>query len=291
MKVAVVGPGALGCLFAARLVQGGVKTHLVDYDQKRAERLARSGITVEHQGQSVTVQPAVSTRIPAGQDLVLVLTKAYSTCDLKLPTDSPVLTLQNGLGNVETLCGLIGSARVLAGTTAEAATLLGEGHTRHVAAGLTRLGAWTSCATNAARDVLAAGGFEVAVTESPGQLLWEKLAISAAINPLTAILNVPNGQLLINKETRQLMRDLVVEAVKVAATEGYRFEQSLVEIAESICEATSENLSSMLQDIRAGKRTEIEAISGEVLRRAQIASLPTPRTRVIYQLVRGLERR
>lgn len=291
MKVAVVGPGALGCLFAARLVQGGVKTHLVDYDQKRAERLSKNGITVERQGESVTVQPAVSTRIPAGQDLVLVLTKANSTGELKLPPETPVLTLQNGLGNVETLCALIGSARVLAGTTAEAATLLAEGHTRHVAAGLTRLGAWTSCATNAARDALAAGGFEVVVTESPGQLLWEKLAINAAINPLTAILNVPNGQLLINKETRQLMRDLVVEAVKVAATEGYRFEQSLVEIAESVCEATSENISSMLQDIRAGKRTEIEAISGEVLRRAQIASLPTPRTRVIYQLVRGLERR
>ncbi len=291
IKVAVVGPGALGCLFAARLVQGGVKTHLVDYDQKRAERLSKSGITVERREETVTVHPAISTKIPAGQDLILVLTKSHSTGDLKLPPESPVLTLQNGLGNVEMLCSLVGSARVLAGTTAEAATLLSEGHTRHVAAGITRFGSWTSCATGAARDALAAAGFEVAVTESPGQLLWEKLAISAAINPLTAILNVTNGQLLHNKETRQLMRDLVVEAVKVAATEGYRFEQSLVEIAESMCEATSENVSSMLQDIRAGKRTEIEAISGEVLRRAQIASLPTPRTRVIYQLVRGLERR
>ena len=291
MKVAVIGPGALGCLFAARLVQGGVKTHLVDYDPKRAERLAKSGITVERQGENLSAQPTVSTKIPAGQDLILVLTKSHSTADLKLPPETPVLTLQNGLGNVEMLCALAGSARVLAGTTAEAATLLGEGHTRHVAPGITRLGSWTSCATNAARDALAAAGFEVAITESPGQLLWEKLAISAAINPLTAILNVSNGQLLHNKETRQLMRDLVVEAVKVAATEGYRFEQSLVEIAEDVCETTSENISSMLQDIRAGKRTEIEAISGEVLRRAQIASLPTPRTRVIYQLVRGLERR
>lgn len=291
MKVAVVGPGALGCLFAARLVQGGIKTHLIDYDPRRAERLAKSGVTVEANGETVTAQPSVSTRIPNGQDLVIVLTKSHSTAELKLPPDTPVLTLQNGLGNVEALCAIAGSSRVLAGSTAEAATLLGEGHTRHVASGITRLGSWTSCPTTTARDALAAAGFELEITESPGQLLWEKLAISAAINPLTAILNVPNGQLLINKETRQLMRDLVVEAVKVAATEGYRFEQSLVEIAEAVCEATSENISSMLQDIRAGKRTEIEAISGEVLRRAQIASLPTPRTRVIYQLVRGLERR
>lgn len=291
MKVAVVGPGALGCLFAGRLANVGVKTHLIDYDQKRAERLSRGGVKIERDGETATASPAVSTKIPANLDFILVLTKAYSTASLKLPPDTPVLTLQNGLGNVENLCSIIGSARVLAGTTGEAATLVSEGHTRHVASGITKVGAWTSCDPKPVVAVLASAGFETDVTESPGQLLWEKLAISAGINPLSAILNVPNGQLLMNKDTRQLMRDLVVEAVKVAATEGYRFEQSLVEIAESLCETTSENISSMLQDIRAGKQTEIEAISGEVLRRAQIASLPTPRTRVIYQILKGLERR
>lgn len=291
MKVAVVGPGALGCLFAARLAKSGIKTHLIDYDSKRADRLSKNGITVDRDGQALSATPAVSTKIPAGQDLIIVLTKSHSTSQLKLPPQAPVLTLQNGLGNVELLCSLIGSARVLAGTTSEAATLVGEGHTKHVSPGVTKVGAWTSCNAKIVQEVLSAAGFEIELTESPGQLLWEKLAISAGINPLTAILNVPNGQLLANKDTRQLMRDLVVEAVKVAATEGYRFEQSLVEIAESLCESTRDNISSMLQDIRAGKRTEIEAISGEVIRRAQIASLPTPRTRVIYQLVRGLERR
>lgn len=291
MKVAVVGPGALGCLFAVRLARSGAKVHLVDHDAKRAARLSASGITVERDGNRDTVTVPVSTAIPSGMDLILILTKAYSTADLTLPEKTPVLTLQNGLGNVETLCTLIGSARVLAGTTAEAATLLNEGHTHHVAAGMTRIGAWTSCPAEPAVDAFRAAGFDVEITESPGQLLWEKLAISAGINPLTAILGVPNGHLLQIKETRQLMRDLVVEAVKVAATEGYRFEHSVVETAESICHATQDNISSMLQDIRAGKRTEIEAISGEVIRRAQAASLPTQRTRVIYQLVRGLERR
>ena len=81
------------------------------------------------------------------------------------------------------------------------------------------------------------------------------------------------------------------EAAKVAATEGYRFSGSMVERAEELCTATAENVSSMLQDIRAGRRTEIESISGEILRRATMASLPTPRTRVIYQLVRSLESR
>jgi 2-dehydropantoate 2-reductase len=218
------------------------------------------------------------------------MVKAHRTGEVRFPPDTPVLTLQNGLGNVETLCTMIGSARVLAGATSEASTLLGEGRIRHVASGKTRFGAWTSCATEPAAHALRNAGFDVELTEAPGQLIWEKVAINAGINPLTAILNVPNGRLLELSDIRQLMRDLVVEAAKVASTEGYRFEQSLVETAEEICAATADNISSMLQDIRNRKQTEIDAISGEIIRRAQIASLPTPRTRVIAQLVRGLER-
>lgn len=289
MKVAVVGPGAMGCLFAARLAQSGVRTWVVDYKSDRVSRLNAAGITVESDAGTITAKPECVPSIPTGMSLVIVLTKSYSTGRLRFPPDVPILTLQNGLGNVETLCSMVGSARVLVGITSEAATLLAEGQIRHAASGLTRFGAWTSCPTEPALSLLRKAGFEVEVTEAPGQLIWEKVSINAAINPLTAILNVPNGMLIELKEVRQLMRDLVVEAAKVAATEGYRFDHSLVEIAEDICRKTNTNISSMLQDIRAGKQTEIDAISGEVLRRAQLASLPTPRTRVIYQLVRGLE--
>lgn len=290
MKIAVVGPGAMGILFAYRLAKSGAKVHLVDHREDRAARLAKSGITVERNGTSDTVSVPVSASIPAGCDLILLMVKAHRTGEVRFPPDTPVLTLQNGLGNVETLCTMIGSARVLAGATSEASTLLGEGRIRHVAAGMTRFGAWTSCPTEPAANALRNAGFDVALTEAPGQLIWEKVSINAGINPLTAILNVPNGRLLEFSDIRQLMRDLVVEAAKVASTEGYRFEQSLVETAEEICAATADNISSMLQDIRNKKQTEIDAISGEIIRRAQIASLPTPRTRVIAQLVRGLER-
>ena len=290
-KVGVIGPGAMGCLFAARLAKSGAKVYLVDYRQDRAERLENGGITVDTADGTLTERPAVTGHVPTGLDLIIVLTKAYSTAALRFPPETPVLTLQNGLGNVETLCSVLGSARVLVGATSEAATLLREGHVRHAAPGVTSLGAWTSCPTGLAAEILEKADFDVNVTNAPGQLIWEKVAINAGINPLSAILNVPNGQLLELTEIRQLMRDLVVEAAKVASTEGYRFEHSLVEIAEQVCRDTADNISSMLQDTRAGRQTEIDAISGEILRRAQVASLPTPRTRVVYQLVRGLESR
>ena len=281
----------MGCLFAARLSNAGAKVWLIDHDAARAARLQKSGITVEQEGGVLIARPTVVLQAPVNLGLIIVLTKAHSTRDLRFPADTPVLTLQNGLGNVETLASQLGSARVIAGTTSEASTLAGEGHVRHMASGLSKLGAWTSCKTDEAAAALKAAGFQVEVTEAPGQMIWEKVAINAGINPLTAILNVTNGELLKLPEIRPLMRDLVVEAAKVASTEGYRFEQSLVEVAEIVCRDTASNVSSMLQDIRASRKTEIEAISGEILRRGQLASLPTPRTRVAYQLVRGLESR
>lgn len=291
MKVAIVGPGAMGCLFAAKLTQGGVHTTLVDHRTERAATLQKSGIQISGVSGTFRASPSIVSHVPQGQDVIIVLTKSYSTKELKLPSETPVLTLQNGLGNVETLCALVGSARVLAGVTYEAATKLEEGVVHHTASGITRLGPWTSCPADGAVQALKKAGFQVEVTEAPGQTLWEKAAINAGVNPLTALLDVPNGKLLDIPEARQLMRDLVVEAVKVASTEGYRFERSLVELAEEVCQNTSENISSMLQDVRARRRTEIESLSGEILRRAQEAGLPCPRTRVIWQLVKGLEER
>ncbi|HIJ65181.1 MAG TPA: 2-dehydropantoate 2-reductase [Candidatus Hydrogenedentes bacterium] len=291
MRVAIVGPGALGCLFAARLARSGTQTTLVDYRADRAARLSEVGITVEGADETYSATLPVVTTPPQRQDLAIILTKAYATAELRLPSNTPILTLQNGLGNVETLCALVGSAAVLAGTTAEAATRLGEGHVRHVAGGHTILGAWTSCNPQPALDALTAAGFEVELTDAPGQAIWQKAAVNAGINPITALLNVPNGELLRIAEARQLMRDLVVEAVKVATTEGYRFDRSLVEQAEEVCTTTADNISSMLQDVRAGKRTEIDAISGMIIQRAQVSALHTPRTRVVWQLVKGLERR
>lgn len=291
MKIAVIGPGAMGCLFAARLARAGSDVTLVDHKPDRAARLNASGIRVETRDGAIDAKPKVVVTVPNNADLAIVLVKAHSTIHLTLNSRTPVLSLQNGLGNVETLCSLIGSSNLLAGVTAEAVTLLEEGKVRHVAPGVTRFGSWTSCPSGPAVKALTDAGFNVELTESPGQVIWEKAAVNAGINPVTALVNLKNGMLLEVPELRQLMRDLVVEAVKVAATEGYRFENSVVEVAEQTCADTGENISSMLQDVRAGRPTEIDALSGEIVRRAQLSALPTPRTRVIWQLVKGLEHR
>lgn len=288
-KVAVIGPGALGCLFAARLAHAGVQVSLVDYLEKRAALLNKTGITVSSSDGDLHQHVPTVTTITDAPDLILVLVKAYTTSTLHLPSRVPVLTLQNGLGNAEILTAASTENPVLAGATSEAVTWLDVGRVRHVADGSTVFGSWTVCDTEAPLRLLQAAGFDARVTDVPQKAIWKKAIINAGINPLTAVLNVPNGALLDKQESRELMRDLVVEATNVAAAEGYSFEQNLVEETERMCHITRENISSMLQDIRNKKRTEIDAISGEVLRRGQNAQVPTPRTLDIYQQICALE--
>lgn len=291
MRIAVIGPGAMGCLLAARLSQSGAKVTLVDHNPDRAARLSQSGLRVASGGQDLTVPLAATHAVPSGTELIVVCTKARATAGLVLPAETPVLTLQNGLGNAETLCSLVGSAWVLAGTTAEASEWLAEGQVRQTVSGVTRFGAWTSCDARPAVDAFTAAGFEVETTEAPGQAIWEKAAMSAGVEPLAALLGVTNGKLMAVAEVRQLLRDLVVEAVKVASLEGYRFPYSLVEGAEAYCEESANAVAPMLQDVRRNRPTEADALIGEIIRRAQAAGLPTPRLRMAQQLITGLEHR
>ena len=264
---------------------------MVDYRVDRAGRLQQSGIAVESAEGTLSVHPRIHQTTPPGQDLVIVLVKSYSTSGLVLPRGVPVLTLQNGLGNVEKLCDLVGPENVLVGATTEACTLLDEGRVRHMGAGTTCVGSWTTCPLEPAVEALRKAGLSAEASQAPAKLLWEKAAIVAGIAPLTALLGVTNGRLVEMTEVRQLLRDLVVEAAKVATMEGHRFDRSLVEWAEEVCRQTAGNTSSMLQDVRGGKRTEIDAVSGEIVRRAQLTGVPVPRTRMVWQLVRGLEQR
>ncbi len=289
--VSVVGPGALGCLFAGKLAKAGFRVHLIDYQQERINRLAKNGIEITEGDQIERYSVHVTGHIPSMQDLVIVLVKSYSTANLTLPPDTPILTLQNGMGNAEILCRKVGAENILAGVTTEASTLIGEGKVKHTARGITTFGSWTTASVKEPKEILERAGFEVEITNSPSQIIWEKTIVNAGINPLTAILNVPNGMLLKIREARELLRELVIEASKVAGTEGYRFSRSMVEVAEEVCENTADNISSMLQDVRAGKKTEIDAISGEIIRRGISAFMTTPRTKVVYNIIRSMEQR
>ena len=299
VDVLVVGPGAMGCLHAATLAEAGVRTGLLDHRPERAARINERGITVERDGEQRTVPVRCSADAAefAPARLTLMLVKAYDTEEATraaLPAigdDGSVLTLQNGLGNYERIAELVTPERVLAGTTTAGATLLGEGHVREAGRGFVRYGSPTGNfrRVREAGSSLRAAGINCEPSSSVDDALWAKAIVNAAINPLTALTGLPNGRMVQIDALRELMRAVVEEVADVARMSGAFVQEGIVHVVDAICVETEQNRSSMLQDVSAGRRTEIDFINGEIARRAQARGLDAPLCTMLTALMKGLE--
>jgi 2-dehydropantoate 2-reductase len=299
-NIVIAGPGAMGCLFAGALSGPGREVWLLDKNVERAREIENRGVIIERDNkQSVfKLRATADPGEPGAADLVIVCVKAYDTAaaaETARPLVGPrtaVLSLQNGLGNVEALVSAFGQERVLGGTTAQGANLVGPGHVRHAGAGETVIG---EAGGGLARAQKIAGLFlksdiETTTTTDLPALIWSKLVINAAINPLTAILGVRNGALAQTGAARDMMREVCREVAMVCDKKGLRllFDDPL-EKAISVARATGDNISSMLADVRARKRTEADQISGAVAREADSLGLNAPVNRTLARIVKAME--
>jgi 2-dehydropantoate 2-reductase len=300
--IVLVGPGAVGCGIAALLRKGGADVALLDHRPERAALLSERGVILELDGTARTVHLPCSADpghfAPAA--LVLILVKAHATEDAighALPCvgpDTPVLTLQNGLGNWEAVVRHVRPAQVLAGTVVIGCNLLATGHVRVSGVGEMTFGSPTGFADAArrARELLAPHWPSLHVVEDIHSALWRKAVINAAINPLTALTGLHNGELLDDPDLRATLRVVAEEAQAVAQAEGAApFRGDGPEVVEGVCRLTAGNRSSMLQDILAGRPTEIDQIVGEIVRRAAMRAVPVPMCRALLALVRAVQRR
>lgn len=299
-RVVVLGPGAMGCLFAALLKKGGADVWLLDKRPERARLLSGRGIVLERGGVRETV-PVPVTADPAAAGparLLIVCVKAYDTAaaaGLAAGATGPetlLLSLQNGVGNVEALVEVFGRERTLGGTTAQGANLAAPGHVRHAGVGETVIGQPGGGLERAAyaAGLLVAAGIEARVTEDLDAVIWSKLTINAAINPLTAILRVRNGALAEDENARALMRAAAEETAAVAAARGIQllYPDPFAKVL-AVAEATAENISSMHQDARAKRRTEIDQIGGAVAAEAERLGVRAPVNRALALLIKALE--
>ncbi len=307
MNIAIVGPGAMGCLFAGLLARGGHHVTLIDHRPGRAARVRRQGVVIEGP-QGTLLAPVGATaggRLAARPELILVCVKSYDTAaaagrvaPLAGP-DTLVLTLQNGLGNAEELLRAFGPERVLAGVTGQGATYLGPGRVRHAGFGKTYLG-WASPEAEGSepgRERLAAvgesfraAGLECECVPRVRNYIWHKLIMNAAINPLGALLRLRNGDLLASQPAMSIAAELVRETVATARLSGALLpaENYLAEV-EALLGQTRDNLCSMLQDVLRGKRTEVAYINGAVGRAAEDMGMVTSVNLLVAQLVEALE--
>jgi len=203
-----------------------------------------------------------------------------------------VLTLQNGLGNVEAITAQIPAGQVLVGVSAHGAMLLGPGQVRHSGGAHTFIGpvtggdsqeAWQTAA------VLTQAGLQTEVSDQIWSAVWRKLMANVAINPLTALTRQTNGGLLQQEGLARMMEQLVREAMTVAEAEGVDLGQDPLANVMTICRATSSNRSSMLMDVLSGRRTEIAAINGMIVQLAKKHGLVVPTNQSVVWLVKALE--
>jgi 2-dehydropantoate 2-reductase len=302
VKIAVVGVGAMGSLFSYLFQRSGNIPCLLDSNKERVEALRREGLTVGTPAgnRHVSLSTVTTEAEEIGQvDLIVIAVKAYDTesaMERALPLlgdKTVVLTLQNGLYNIERIARLTGKNRVLGGTTAHGATQLSHTHIRHAGSGETIMGVLKGEQVSQMNEVSALlnqSGIETSITADINGTIWGKLLVNAAINPLTALTRITNGEILKCNELVDVQRRVVDEVCAVAREKKVTipFSDPVGKVKE-VCLATASNQSSMLQDILNGKHTEIDYINGAIVAEGTACGVSVSYNQILTRLVKALE--
>ncbi len=303
MKIVIVGAGAIGRLFGALLSRGGHKATLVEPNQEIVESINRQGIGIMDIGQqdpdAASFVPAQAVSDPSTLsecDLVLLAVKSFDTLTAVksvvhlIDKDSPVISIQTGLGNLEVMEKVVPRQAIIGGFTFMAATSLGAAKIRHGGIGKTYLGELDGIITPRLTEIsnqLNQCGIQTSPVQRIIGRLWCKIIVYSAINPVSAILRVNNGSLLDRMESITLMKRLVDEGKEVA--KAYSIDlvyPDLYELLFDACRKTSDNLSSMLQDMLNEKRTELDAQNGALCCYGEKKNIFLPTHRTIVELVK-----
>jgi 2-dehydropantoate 2-reductase len=301
MKIAIIGAGALGSLFGGLLSKRGEVWLYNPSFVEHVTQIKAKGLILEGKEKQriwVRATPFIK-EIEGPMDLVGIFVKAYATEGAikdALPLIGErtwVLSLQNGLGSEEIIAKYVDKSQILRGVTSQGATLVKPGRVRWAGSGPTKIGRLKGEPSEAKPliEALKKAGIETCyVKEGLEKVLWEKLIVNAAINPLTAIFECRNGKLIKESSLRSLMAEVIKEGVLVAQRKGLKLNQEeMIAEAEDVCRKTAENISSMLQDIKRERRTEIDYINGAIVREGKGVSVETPLNRLLFEMIRRLE--
>ncbi len=304
MHYVVVGPGSLGCLFTFYLARGlGEQDSLqmLDYNRDRSEQLNGQGIycTQDETERHAVVEVRSSSSAIHQADAVLLCVKSYDLADCIdsclsfIRDDTLVIFLQNGLGHLRYESELEKGIPVF-GTTSEGANLTAPGKVIHAGVGETFFGypAVDSAAGDRLQllaENLERSGLLVQQVDDILDRLWAKLMVNVGINGLTAINGCPNGDLILDESLQKLMDEAVEEATLVAKENGVLFDIAPRQFCHDICRRTSENISSMLQDVRKKRRTEIDSINGVIVSEGVRLGIGTPVNSMIVDKVKKIE--
>jgi 2-dehydropantoate 2-reductase len=304
MKITISGSGAMGCRFGAALFAAGHQVLLLDGWAEHVAAINAGGLRVTDEA-GTRVLPVPAALFPAARvaDLVIVFTKAIATAAVAAASTGAigpatlVLTLQNGLDNIESLLAHVPAARLLAGTTTLGTELLGPGHIRALGSGDTAFGPLPGEASAAAgaervRAALSGAGISARVAPNALELIWAKVAFNCVMNTLCSIASIPVSALARYDGFDPLASSILDEIAAVARAEGVTVDTAAALAtmkAQFDPSASGSHLASMLQDLMNSRRTEISHLNGAVAARAARHGIAAPANTLIARLVGLLE--
>lgn len=298
MKVAVVGAGAMGCLYAGAFHRAGAGVTLIDVDPGHLAAINSRGLELDTRAGVETLRLAALRPEHAREtvDLVVLFTKTFHT-DAALEGVKSIIgpathamTLQNGLGNDEAVARHVARERVIAGVSTLPSDLIGPGRVRSHGEGGSKIypayGGDTGFAQEVA-DLLTAGGLPTVLEPDIRAAIWSKAIFNAAMNALCALTRRTPGFLGAHEEARALIRTVVLEGVRAAQASGVAIEaEPILDLTVVSVTDHADHEASMLQDVKAGRRTEVDAINGAIARAAQAAGVTVPVTETLWRLVK-----
>ena len=299
MRIAIIGVGAMGMLFAGLLSKGGNDVYLLTRNKKTEKILKKTGIKIS--GITKTTIPSSKLKITTNPaeiyrpDLVIILVKSHDTIStvpsIKKMTgkNTVILTLQNGLGNHEILSEFIGKKRIISGTTSESSTLVKSGDIVHTGKGKTIIEEGDFSGQVA--GIFNRCGIKTVLSDKIESVIWSKLVLNCAINPVAAISGVRNGEIINYKNLFEVAVEAGKEVVTVAKKMKIKIQfPDVAQIIKNVCNATSKNTNSMLADILSKRKTEIDSLNGAVIKIAEKLKVPVPVNKSLYEIVKKSEK-
>lgn len=299
MRIGVIGCGAVGSLFAAHLARlEDVETWVFDVDETHVGAINSNGLRLTGVGE-VHSWPRATTDPGelADLDFGIVATKGMHTESAIRATahafdQGAVCSVQNGIGNEEVIASHV--ERVIRGTTFPAGHLVGPGVCQWDTAGKTWIGPFepqpaSMEAVEKLAEVLTRSGMETVAMEDARGSQWTKLIFNAASNALCSLTGLPHGRAASHEDVRWVMDGVIEEGKAVAAGLGIEMEKDPAELLEESIEVAMDHKPSMLQDVEANRRTEIDQLNGGITKFGEQVGVPTPLNKAAWALVRGLE--
>jgi 2-dehydropantoate 2-reductase len=301
MKIVVIGSGAMGMLFGGRLALNGYDITMVDVVPAVIEKLNNQGLYVEGDDGDhlIPIKAAFAENINEEVDLAILFTKTiYSRSALDaakkfLGKDTYVLTLQNGLGNIELISEYVPYDHIIAGVTNHPSDVKGIGHISSHGSGYTKIMSVNGEENEMLyiiNDALQDAGLNSKIVPDVMVAIWEKVAFNAAINATTAAIRVPCGGMAVTEQGKHLVYSIAKEAVAVANAHGVAAsEESVINSLTATFDVHKDHFTSMTQDILNKRKTENEFINGGILKKAREVNLEVPFTEALYDLINTIE--